>query len=156
MLDAAYKLPPEVLVAQAAGGTGALVRLTPFEPGGKIGLTQQRPAEGDKGNAGIQDMLGALFGKNAAHQTDRQVYPIPSAQQLFQTEGAAGPDAGVKVGGADLYSVRAADLIELQQPVQAAVAITALVRMAKSGPQVRRTSRMIRPVSRKRFSTLPP
>ena len=72
MLDAAYKLPPEALVAQAAGGTGALVRLTPFEPGGKIGLTQQRPAEGDKGDAGIQDMLRAFFGKNAAHQTDRQ------------------------------------------------------------------------------------
>ena len=102
------QLPPKALVAQAAGGTWALICLAPFEPGGKIRLTQQRPAEGDKGDAGIQDMLGALFGKNCRPpELIGRSNPIPGAQQLFQTEGAAGPDAGVKVGGADFYSVRA-------------------------------------------------
>lgn len=157
MLDAAYKLPPKALVAQAAGGTWALICLAPFEPGGKIRLTQQRPAEGDKGDAGIQDMLGALFGKNAAHQTDRQVYPIPGAQQLFQTEGAAGPDAGVKVGGADFYSVRAADLIELQQPVQAAVTVPAhLGKDGEVGPAGPPHLADDPPGEPKAVSTLPP
>ncbi len=96
MLDAAHKLPPKALVALVAGGAGALLGLTPLQAGSKVGLAQQSPAERDKGDAGIQDMLGALFGKNAAHQTDSRSIPSPGAQQLFQTEGAAGPDAGSK------------------------------------------------------------
>ena len=111
------------IVAVVAGQAGALC-LAFFHPLHEVGLTDQRPGEGDKGGTGGQHLFCRSAGKDASHREDGYGEAFPGSQQAVQEEGGLLPVPAGHVQAAELDAVHAGGL---EEPEQGRQVITAVV-----------------------------